>query len=38
MNSWLKKSKDNGNKPIADDVEATVEVDATLIGRSMKVQ
>ena len=27
MDSWLKKSNDNGNKPTADDVEATVEVD-----------
>ena len=33
MDSWLKKSNDNGNKPTADDVEATVEIDATLTGK-----
>ena len=38
MNSWLKKSNDNGNKPTADNAEATVKVDATLTGTSMKVQ
>ena len=38
MDSWLKKSNDNGNKPTAYDVEATVDVDATLTGRSMEVQ
>ena len=38
MDSWLKKLNNNGNKPTADDAEATVEVDATLTGRSMKVQ
>ena len=38
MDSWLKKTNDNGNKPTADGVEATVEVDATLTGRSIKVQ
>ena len=38
MDSWLKKTNDNGNKPTADDVEATVAVDASLAGRSMKVQ
>ena len=38
MDSLLKKSNDDGNKPTADDVEATVEVDAALTGRSMKVQ
>ena len=32
MDSWLKKSNDNGNKPTADDVEATVEQ----TGRSMR--
>ena len=38
MDSWSKKLNDNGNKPTADDVKATVEVDATLTGRSIKVQ
>ena len=38
MDSWLKISDDNGSKPTADDVEATVEVDASLTGRLMKVQ
>ena len=38
MDSQFKKSNDNGNKPTADDVQATVEVEATLTGRSMKVQ
>ena len=38
MDRWLKKSNDNGNKPTADDVKATVEVDPTLTGRLMKVQ
>ena len=38
MDSWLKKSNDNGNKPTADDAKATVKVDATLTGRLMKVQ
>ena len=38
MDSWLKKSDDNDSKPTADDVEATVEVDASLTGRSMKIQ
>ena len=38
MESWLKKSNNNGNKPTANDVEATVEVDASLTGTSMKVQ
>ena len=38
MDSWLKRSNDNGNMPTANDVEATVEVDATLTGRSIKVQ
>ena len=37
MDSWLKKSNNNSNKPTADDVEATVEIDATLTGRSMEV-
>ena len=38
MDSWLEKSNNNGNKPTADDVEATAEVDATMAGRSMEVQ
>lgn len=29
MDSWLKKSKDNCNKPTADDVEVAVEADTT---------
>ena len=28
MDSWLKKSHDNGNKPNADDVEAAVNTNA----------
>ena len=36
MDSWLKNLNDNGNKPRADDVEATVEADATLTCRSKK--
>ena len=30
MDSWLKKSNDNGNKLTADDVEAAVKANATL--------
>ena len=28
MESWLKKSNDNGNKPTADDVEVAVKANA----------
>ena len=30
MDSWLKKSNDDGNKLTADDVEAVVKANATL--------
>ena len=33
---WLKKSNDDGNKPTADDAEATFEADTTLTCRSKK--
>ena len=36
MDSWLKKLNDNCNKPRGDDVEPTVEADATLTCRSKK--
>ena len=31
MDSWLKKLNNNSNKPTADDVEAAIEADTTLI-------
>ena len=36
MDSWLKKSNDNGTKPIADDVETAVKTNVTLKCNSKK--